>query len=183
MGRTVAIFKKGFNGAGWEYYVQGSEREARIVAAPLQSPGNNSNETPPVDPNDLNDPQVGVYAAYLEDVEIGKDQATFYVNDHLGNTRITFVPVAIYGTSTIVMNDDFNTNSVANWIGSGANAVVAGQKLSVTTNINTPIQMVSKNLPLGTFNIGETYVMILDADLGNTPNGVRGTAPGSVVAR
>lgn len=161
MGRTVAIFKKGFNGQGWEYYSHGSEREARLIPTEVQKPGFNTTLT------DINL------------MQFGKDQATFYVNDHLGNTRITYTPTSTYGTPNIILNDEFIGGSLNNWVGfETAITNSVGDLLTVATDINATNQSISKTLSPNSLNAGETYVLTLDANLGDTPNGVKCTIIG-----
>ncbi|MFT7086295.1 MAG: RHS repeat-associated protein [Vicingaceae bacterium] len=157
MGRTVAIFKKGFNGDGWEYYAHGSEREARILPTAVQVPGPNSTLTD------------------TTQMQIPKDQATFYVNDHLGNTRITYTPTSIYGTPNMVIDDEFDSGSLVPlglWLGNEVTLSNVGNELYVTTDVNAFSPIINKVLSNTDLINGQTYLLSLNADLGNTPNGV-----------
>lgn len=84
MGKTIALYHSN-NGTGeWEYYIHGSEREARLVPSAVQQPGSNSGNT---------------------DLRFKKDQVAFFVYDHLGNTRLTFTTEAInVSTTTTIVN-------------------------------------------------------------------------------
>ncbi|MCJ8291346.1 MAG: RHS repeat-associated core domain-containing protein [Flavobacteriales bacterium] len=72
MGKTVAIFHKSNSNAGWEYFVSGSERECRLTPDGNQTPVFNTSNT---------------------DVTFNENQASFFLYDHLGNTRMTYTPI------------------------------------------------------------------------------------------
>lgn len=78
MGKTVAIFHSKENDQGllenWEYYANGAERECRLMPTVDQAPVANVNNT--------------------TGVRFEKDQASFYVYDHLGNTRLNYTPTS-----------------------------------------------------------------------------------------
>jgi RHS repeat-associated protein len=154
MGRTVAIFKKGFNGDGWEYYAHGGERETRILPTAVQVPGPNSTLTD------------------TTQMQITKDQATFYVNDHLGNTRITYTPTDIYGTANLVVDDHFHMGSWDLWMPNEATITNVANQLQIVTNASANSPIINKVLSNTDLLQGQTYVLSLNADLGNTPNGV-----------
>ncbi len=78
-GKTIAIYS---SVTGWEYYVNGTEREARIIPSSSQAPGSNSGN-----------------------LGFDKNQVTFFIYDHLGNTRIALTTEAInISTTTTVVN-------------------------------------------------------------------------------
>ena len=148
-GRTVAILKTGYTYDGWEYYAHGAEREARINPTLAQTPGLNG-------------------SASLDDKQIGKDNATFYINDHLGNTRITYTPVQFDSTSgNTEYSSDFDTDTTG-WMQLGGSISFANDDLSVLTNSNAGTQLISYNLG-GSLDTGQIYTLAFDADLGNTP--------------
>lgn len=153
MGHTIALYQKGFGDNGWEYYASGSEREARVKPTSGQTPGSNSGL-----------PTSGM--------QIGKDQATFYLNDHLGNTRVTYTPQDNYGTPNVAVSYDFN-GTLHGWAGNNATVSNVSNGMQVVTAVNVPYQNASKVLPTGTLVAGQVYTITLNADLGNTPNGVR----------
>ncbi len=70
MGRSIAIFDIKDN--NWSYFVFGTLREARIVPSANQKPNLNATNT---------------------DKRVLLSHATFFVYDHLENTRITYTPV------------------------------------------------------------------------------------------
>ena len=149
-GRTVAILKQGYPNDGWEYYVYGAEREARIVPSGVQTPGSNG-------------------AATTAEKQITKDYATFYVTDYLGNSRITYRPTGFHQTvGQTVYTDDFSTGTTG-WIVGDGTISNANQNLEVTTDLNATNQLVSYNLGSGALNTGDSYILTLDADLGTAP--------------
>ncbi len=97
-GKTVAIFRSKDNDqglvGGWEYYASGAERECRPVPASTQAPTSNVGDT---------------------DVKFKKDQESFYLYDHLGNTRLNYTPTGFIshpGDPSIAVN---RINSVVDY--------------------------------------------------------------------
>jgi len=148
-GRTVAILKTGYTNDGWEYYAYGSEREVRIKPTTAQTPGSNGSAT-------------------LDDKQIGKDNATFYVYDHLGNTRITYTPVGFDSQSgdTTIYETDFTTDTTG-WTTNGSSTSFGNGTMAVVTDTVSLAQYVKYNL--GSLTSGETYSLSFYADLGTSP--------------
>jgi len=77
MGRMIALntTNEVTTGTGlkWKYFVYGAERELSITPNATQQPGSNSVNTSTI---------------------IGLEQAEYYLYDHLGNTRISFMPIS-----------------------------------------------------------------------------------------
>ncbi|MCR9171820.1 MAG: RHS repeat-associated core domain-containing protein [bacterium] len=149
-GRTVAILKTGYTNDGWEYYAYGAEREARIKPTGSQTPGSNASAT-------------------LDDKQIGKDNATFYVNDHLGNTRITYTPTEFRSTSndTTVLDTDFASDTTG-WTTVGSSISFGTGNMVVVTDSGAVSPYA--NYDLGTLTVGETYILSFYADLGTSSN-------------
>ncbi|GAB5419148.1 MAG: hypothetical protein Crog4KO_06560 [Crocinitomicaceae bacterium] len=153
-GRIVAILKEGYPSDGWEYYVNGAEREVRVSPQAGLQPGSNASAT-------------------VAQKRVGLGQAVYYVNDHLGNTRITYAP-ALGETSTgrVVYEEDFETtNAPAGWIaGDGQFDSNALNELVFTTNANATNQNASYILNTSQLVIGDSYILSLDVNLGNSPD-------------
>lgn len=75
MGRSLAILD--MQATEWSYYLFGAEREAHIQPAVAQKPGSNA-----------------VNTDYK--VQLGSAVVSFYLYDHLGNTRVTYTPNNLY---------------------------------------------------------------------------------------
>lgn len=89
-GKTVAIFHKSSTWSAWEYYASSTERECRLIPTDAQAPIANVNNT--------------------TGVRFGKDQVSFYLYDHLGNTRLTYTPVGFTSHTGITVSlDSINT--------------------------------------------------------------------------
>jgi RHS repeat-associated protein len=90
-GRTVAIRKTQVGVNTWNYYVSGNGRELSIQPAASQSPGNNAANT-------------------VKRVGFGK--LIGYINDYLGNTRVSYTPTA-WNATTLVC--DYTVSYVADY--------------------------------------------------------------------
>jgi len=90
MGKTIAILNSTEITAteivteAWSYFITGAEREVRLTPSSGQEPGNNTNN---------------VYKRFE------KMQATYYLYDHLGNTRVTYMPVGYNATNNYMLNE------------------------------------------------------------------------------
>ncbi len=89
-GKTVAILHRKDDSQGyeesWEYYASGAERECRLVPTSSQAPTANSGNS---------------------NVKFKKDQVSFFLYDHLGNTRVTYTPTSFIshpGDPTVAVN-------------------------------------------------------------------------------
>ncbi len=95
-GKTVAILHKSQNDitGSWEYYASGAERECRLVPTSTQAPAANIGNT---------------------NVKFKKDQVSFYLYDHLGNTRVNYTPTGFIshpGDPSVAVN---RINSVVDY--------------------------------------------------------------------
>jgi RHS repeat-associated protein len=79
-GRTMAIRKLQNTAVSWEYYLSGSEREMSIQPVGTQIPGANVTNTAK---------------------RVNYAQTNNYVYDHLGNTRIVYVPNSWNATASV----------------------------------------------------------------------------------
>ena len=77
MGKTVALRSSSNAGTNWEYYINGAEREARIV------------------PNSTGS------------IQIEEKEPAFYLYDHLGNTRVVYQVDGYLDSVVTVNNIDF----------------------------------------------------------------------------
>lgn len=141
MGKTVAIFHSKDNDQGlvesWEYYASGAERECRLVPTSAQVPGANTSNT---------------------NVKFQKDQASFYLYDHLGNTRVTYTPtITTTLNQTQVLNNTF-TGTTDGWSATSNTTISSvNNQLEVLTSNTTA--SVSKVIP---FSANTDYSVSID---------------------
>jgi len=154
MGKTVAINQKTNSISGWEYYVSGAEREAKILPTLSQSPGNN---------------QAHVTA---DEARFGKEMVNYYLYDHLGNTRITYTPFATVTQDEIILENHFDNGSLQGWVTSYGSLNLANEKLQTTTNSTFSQYASTSKTVQYPFEQGKTYSVSINVDPGNTTYGL-----------
>ena len=137
-GKTVALHTDDGTNVNWEYYISGAEREARLIP--------NANEA----------------------VTFEKGEASFFLYDHLGNTRVTYRPIGFVNNATAQYSYSFDNNSVDGWTGSSATVANVNGVLQVTTNQvpSAPAAVIQFGQNL---TVGQSYTVNLDVDLGTAP--------------
>jgi RHS repeat-associated protein len=91
MGRAIAIKQTNSAGTNWEYYLFGTEREMLLKPKANQAPGANASNTAK---------------------RVNLTQATAYLYDHLGNTRVAYMPNT---WNTTLNKVTFNIEHVADY--------------------------------------------------------------------
>lgn len=150
---TTEVLATSANTVAWEYFISGAEREVKLTPFASQSPGDNTTLTT------------------LNEILVGKDQATFYLYDHLGNTRVTYTPTGFTTSIATQINSYTFTGSLDGWQGFSASVAVVNNALEVTTDIGAA-SPATTTLISPPFVASTTYTVSLDVDFGTTPNGV-----------
>ena len=158
MGKTVAIRSSADGNVKWNYFVNAAERECRLTPTTEQTPGVNNVSTP----NNIN---------------FDKEQATFYIYDHLGNTRVTYTPEGSFGQNVVVFNEAFNSTTSGFIASPEADVSVSNGVALVETIAGQQSYFVHRTLPF-TFTPGQEYRLALDIDNINIPHNLTLTLNG-----